>query len=493
MNIGSIFATTRIRIIAAMTTTILTNGLAATTAWQNAHGDSANTGFARVDTAPANNLIGIAEIGPVAPHANPVIGPDGTVYIGNLAGELRAFHPDGKPYWTRKINSDLGTFLASPVVGDDGSIYIVSTINTYRKDSILHKFSPGGGWLFWKAFPEQFANTTVANTGATNAPPNIWRFDGKEAIIVPVKVASFGGEQLKLLAFSTNGAVLADQMVTSTVYEITGGSDLFDWVPSCLSLSLWNDPVLCYTLEYLNGEWSDFLKDPQPQHFPLAGAGFPLPGVAIRPGPKGGAPSVIVSDGRQDKVAYSFSPQSGFSEVSRTQHLRRKLTTPPVVQPNGNTVLGTADGLLTFAGPDFALLPSMTGLGILTAAPTRLGDGRLALVERSGAFRILSGNTIQWQADLAGESVASAAASCTHLFVASEHELATFDVRNMAKVGTWRWARGGLAAPVIGPAGQVYAITADVLFAFAPPANGGVVAKTQCDQLAPPSGPGIGQ
>lgn len=86
-----------------------------------------------------------------------MIGSDGTLYIGNLAGELRAFHADGTPYWTRKINSTHGQIYASPVVGADGSIYAVSVIiyNDHRggalvkrAESYLHKFTPGGGWLF---------------------------------------------------------------------------------------------------------------------------------------------------------------------------------------------------------------------------------------------------------------------------------------------------------------------------------------------------------
>ena len=69
--------------------------------WQHAHGSSANTGFARVDTAPAASHRPFTYLGAIAPGANPVVGPNGDVYIGNLQGELRAFHADGAPYWTR--------------------------------------------------------------------------------------------------------------------------------------------------------------------------------------------------------------------------------------------------------------------------------------------------------------------------------------------------------------------------------------------------------
>src|SRR5262249_54185117 len=67
-------------------------------AWQSAHGDSANTGFERVDTAPAEHPSQTQPLGSIAPGANPVVGPTGDVYIGNLEGELRALHGDGRPY-----------------------------------------------------------------------------------------------------------------------------------------------------------------------------------------------------------------------------------------------------------------------------------------------------------------------------------------------------------------------------------------------------------
>jgi hypothetical protein len=47
---------------------------------------AANTGFAKVVTAPAAKPLRATTIGPLASGAAPVIGLDGTVYIGNLNG-----------------------------------------------------------------------------------------------------------------------------------------------------------------------------------------------------------------------------------------------------------------------------------------------------------------------------------------------------------------------------------------------------------------------
>lgn len=240
---NNVLATTRTRIVAAALTAagaLLSSALPASAAWQHAHGDSANTGFARVDTDPADSFNQVTQLGPLAPGANPVIGPDGTLYIGNLAGELRAFHADGTPYWTRQLNGlhgGHGGIFAAPVVGADGSIYVISSIRirdhrggvtVERNDSFLHKFSPGGAWFFWRPFPEHsdFTNSAPADGGATTAPPNIWRANGAEAIMVPVLYPGrYGGKDLRLIAFSTNGAVLGDKLVTpEAIPEITGAS-----------------------------------------------------------------------------------------------------------------------------------------------------------------------------------------------------------------------------------------------------------------------------
>jgi hypothetical protein len=131
-------------------------------AWPTAHGDRDNRGFARVDTLAAATQIGFANVGQVAPVANPVTAPDGTVYIGNLAGEFIALSPNGSPYWKRTLDPNFGVFFSSPVVPGDGAVYAVSTYSyldhrggttTRVYTSFLHRFLTGGGWN-WAPFPK---------------------------------------------------------------------------------------------------------------------------------------------------------------------------------------------------------------------------------------------------------------------------------------------------------------------------------------------------
>jgi len=106
--------TTRIRVVATVLSAVgalVAGVLPASAQWRYAHSNAANSGFARVDTLPALSP-NVYLAGPVAPGANPVIGPDGTVYLGTIDGVLHAYHPNGSTYWSRKINPEHGGFGA---------------------------------------------------------------------------------------------------------------------------------------------------------------------------------------------------------------------------------------------------------------------------------------------------------------------------------------------------------------------------------------------
>jgi hypothetical protein len=460
--------------------------------WRHAHGDSANTGFARVDTLPARTPR-VIPTGPIAPGANPVIGPDGTVYLGNMDGEMHAFYYDGTPYWWRQLNPEHGGIYSAPVVGADGSVYVISTLHhadspDHINQSFLHKFTAGSGWVFAQPFP-QSRLFPFTDGGVTNGHPNIWRWNGTEVIIVTVKYQGQGREDISLLAFSpTGGALLANQQVSIEVYEITGGSPIpTAFFFACSALLVPTAGVGCLVLGLITGRFGGF--DSPEAGPPLAGAGFPLAGVAILPDPKGGPPRVAMTNRGHQKSVFAFSLQTGFSELVRIRDGRRNFATPPVVQPNGVTVVGTLEGILTRTGANLSEAGATAGFGMMTAAPTLHKDGSLVVVSRDGT--VTKHGSGVWRHTPGGYSIASAAASCTHVFVSTTSNFYTYDARNMQLVSTMRWsgvgAGGGLSSPVIGRGGRVYAVANDALWVFPGRTTpwGDDEVRTACDVLAP--------
>jgi hypothetical protein len=118
------------------------------------------------------------------------------------------------------------------------------------------------------------------------------------------------------------------------------------------------------------------------------------------------------------------------------------------------------------------------------AAATRLADGRTAIVERGRRMTILSGKNQERTVPLPGESIVSAAASRTHLFVSTAGSFITYDPSTWEKRAEIFWVGGGTFTPAIGPLGHVYGMASNVLFVFPPP-----VPATAGPLVANPDGP----
>jgi hypothetical protein len=445
--------------------------------WDHPHGNAANTGFADVATVPAAApMQSVPGIGPVAPGAGPVIGPDGTVYLGNFAGELRAIRPDGSQAWMRTLLRGQH-IIASPVIGGDGSIYVVGATKVIVRDhrggdpvgktiydSTVYRFSPGGAMVWASSFPD----TNPAEWGNATAPaaPNIWRSGETEVIVVPAVFPTYGGHDVRLAAYSAGGALLSNQLVTSVRYEVTGGQGDIDWI--------------C---------WTGFCTPPRPGPAPdpfdvvLAQLRSPLPAVGIVA--RGGDPAVVVADGYQNVVGYAFSLATGFQETFRkhlTNDTRGILMSSPAVLRDGHTALSAwkrpEDGIadqawLLFAGPhpidiSEVVLPELT-----TVNPTLTAEGRIVTLGRSGvtATQTYPRMEIALIAPLdLGGRLAPAAASRNHLFVSTESAFLTLDASSLQVVARFGWQTRFRSSPAIGADGRVYAIAGDTLFVFpAPP------------------------
>ena len=436
--------------------------------WDHAHEDATNSGFASVATLPAlRPLATVPGIGSYAPGAGPVIGPDGIVYLGSREGDLRALRADGSLYWKRSLG--LGqAILASSVVDTDGSIYVVG-VRSYtdhrvtpavrRSESRLYHFYPGGGLQWVILFPRHYASVPAsADNGETTAPPNIWRSGGNTAIMVPAVYRGRVSRDVRLLAFSPGGILLADRGVGSIVPQV------FAEGPPHVSF--------CHGVSTTT----------PPDRLP-AGTPIPMPGVAIFTFPGGGTPWIVATDQVGTTVGWTFSIAGGFTEWSRKSRGGIVTTSPPMVLPDAHSVVGIQEqkfrvgcgfydtgGYVTFGGPNGIPLSDVY-LGLDTgvvAAPARTADSRI-IVAHSYGFDVLRGSDKLQSVKYPGQTIAAAAVSQTHIYISTAGSMRSYDVNTLAKVGEVAWFGGGQSSPAIGPSGRVYALASNVLFIWPGP------------------------
>ncbi|HYO84369.1 MAG TPA: hypothetical protein VES20_23395, partial [Bryobacteraceae bacterium] len=402
---------------------------------------------------------------------NPVIGPDGTVYLGTADGILRSYRPDGTASWTRQINKEHGGFYGSPVVGRDGSIYLVSSIPSMQSpnrvnESFVHKFSPGGAWIYWKPLPRA-AIYPFADGGLTNAPLNMWDVNGLEVLMVPVKYKGLGRESIDLLALAANGGVLMGRThVNIEVYQISTLPSFGRYLPYCLALNIWNFELGCLIPMMLSGP---SFGSPASTPPPFAGAGFPMAGVTmLLNSGEGIGPRIAVTDSKNVKAMYTFSPETGFTRIFHLSTPDLNYTTTGTRVSSG-VLTGTLQGRLTRTGSNLLEQPAQASLGTLTATPTLTKESNWLVMSREGTLTRLA-TSGRVSVTPGGESIASAAASCTHVFVSTKAGFFTYDANTLQQVAAVpTTGTGGLSSPVIGLKGEVYVVMGQYLFAFKSP------------------------
>jgi hypothetical protein len=439
-------------------------------AWERPHGDGANLNFENVATTPAGSLGSkpVPGLGTFATGAGPVIGADGTVYLGSQEGEVIALHADGTPYWRRKIAPNQA-IIASPAIGADGTVYVVgvSHATDHRVDppvvrfaSSLHRFTASGGYIGAAPFPEHDYG------GAASTAPNIWRYQGREMVIVTAtyKRKLISTYDVRMIGFTPDGSVVGDQIVTSVVPELFGGTGAPGWKNVLCGLTL----VYCFEL-------IEFERSDGAVTIPVIGAGvFTFAG--------GGTPFIVVSDRVHDVAGYTFSG-GAFLESFRVHNDDLFMRSSPAILPDGHTVIGVEDlerdddgapqgsgaGGVIFTGPNFNKVAPIKGIGPIVATPTRLADGRVLLLSRDGKLTVLENNKAGTSGNLPGQSAVSPVASQTHVFVSMHDAFITLDANSLIEVSRVNWTGGGVSQPAIGPKGHVYAVADNTLHIFPPP------------------------
>jgi outer membrane protein assembly factor BamB len=423
--------------------------------WQQFHANGSSQGFIPVSSTPANQSKWSIEVGPVG-YGSPVIGDDGTVYIGTLKSELVAVNPDGALKWKRVLGRRGDKITGSPAVGKDGNIYVVTTRSALvldhrtgeehrRKEirSTLHSIDPAGTIRWSSEFPE---NSGLQGYGGyTMSSPKVWSTVAQELFIFVPSIFVTSGYATDILVFNQSGTLIHRASVSSyPPAPVTGSGPGFS--------------------DILEGVW-DFISSPV--DFDPSGVGptleqqfgIPEPTLAVVDFPPfANRPLIVIEDNYKKLAAFRFQNQR-LQQVWEKVSQNGRLRSAPAVFSNGLLVLGQRDGSIAMydvASGRELWKPWYKADKPVLSPPASFGRQIYFVAEKK--LTVLDGNSdLLHKHTLIGKCLGTPALSAKHLYVSANDGFYTFsfDLANFSKNSD---VIGGVSSPSIADDGTVYIV-----------------------------------
>lgn len=424
--------------------------------WNQFRGNNLNNGFIPVQSAPAEKPIWTKEVGPIN-GTSPVVGPTGTIYVGNEMGSLFAINPDGSTRWKKELHR--GWKCSTPTVNRNGNIYVALNFRGYVTDhregepkrryiqqSKLVCCGPNGD-VRWTYIPPivTLSNNLTSHFFFTSVPKVYDEKGGPTHIFI---VESYWDDYLMqrnfLIVLNESGELVDARFLSEAAFaEITGGG--FKRTPSGAEVGSIPLPSTAYKPENAIG--------------------------IVKFGNNTSHPVVIVSDqadaitafewenDRLSSLLWSRGPSNANFDYFQTS---------PAIHYGGLVMLGRSDGKVFFldpwSGEELNKPWPKLSSGVYSTPAAFLRQ--IYLITLDGEFVILDSDGSIWKKNHLGvQSMSSVAVTASFLYVQTANGLHTlnFDAENVAH---FEFSGGGNSCPAVGNDGTLYSLGSNTLFAF---------------------------
>jgi outer membrane protein assembly factor BamB len=418
--------------------------------WSQVHADGASQGSLFVNTQPSSTPLWSVDVGHVV-FSSPVIGPDGTIYVGNLEGQLIAVNPDG----TIRFQFEAGVpILGAPAVADTGNTYFLNTqlfpsatFPDNKLRSAIGLVSPTGGQLQMRKIPDQ---------GFTTGSPKLFTINGAPLVALHVRTRFDGSppaKQSAVLVYDEQLNLLDRQDIgCGSVVVVGDGPDIFGPIVDFLK-----------KIKELNDFDASFVLEPDPLNIAF---GELQPSVAVAHRPDLGPPEepFIVVVNRMCATVSAFRWRQ--PDIIRVweNHLTQDdepaaLSSPAVLNDASVVVVGRLDGrVVAFdlaTGAERWLSDDLGGAVLATPACV----DKLVYVADSGTIHALNAVTGArvHERELKGFRGGSPAVSANHVHLQTDSEISTFSL-DFSSTDHDDDGFGGTSSPAVGSDGTVYVI-----------------------------------
>lgn len=427
------------------------------TYWNQFQANAANQGFAPLFNMPVSSAKWQVEVGPVA-FSSPVIGQDGTIYIGNLIGELVAVLPSGAIRWKKMLDQRGSIIAGTPAVDKNGIIYVITTfrakvrdhregrtIYSYVAHSKLHSLTPDGQlrWVF--NFPLN-PNRNITD-GYTLSSPKIWNAP-EPLIFIPVLFTRIVS-RMELLAIDQAGQVVNNVFVSEypiPPVETSGGLTI-----GGIFGGIW---------DFLNGmEFEPSGGSPTLQQL----YGWAEPSIAIADfGSFSSRPVIIVDDNYKKLSAFRWQNRQ-FQPLWNKLSTKPRLRASPAIFLSSMVAAGQQDGTLAFydllTGSEL-LKPWYKARKAIQSPPASF-ISQIYFVSGTWVVALDAGGRLLREFEMSdhslGAAIGSPAISGNRVYVNAQEGLFSFSL-NLDDFDKNSQVAGGVSSPAIGDDGTIYVV-----------------------------------